>query len=300
MRWLSSFLFIAGSISFTFVSVGAQTRVPKYLADVQMFEAKQEHEKALAALDNEIRRNPDNLVALWWRTRLLVDLDKADKILNDCNKLIKADPNARRFPHIYTYRAVVYHNLDETANAMKDLDRSKDLNQITDHYYICRFSCLQTLGQFDAAITQLEPLINPKSPALDHWLSKRAYLYEATNRPDKALADLTRAIEFKPKEKSHWADRARLLEHLKRFDEAISDYGQLLKLDPTDETYFFKRGKLYLAKGSYKLALADLNKSISLDPVPSATAYECRAQIYDKLGNSQMAKKDRLAAVNVR
>ena len=300
MRWFPVFLSLGMVCSSAPLATQAQTRIPKYIADVRTLEAQQQYTKALVILDGVLKNRPNDLAALWWHTRQLAFLDKVDGMLEDCNRLIKADPKAEKFPHIYTYRAMVYQNMDETAKAMQDLDKSKLLGQMDGHYRVCRFECLQTLGKLDEAISELDQIVESKPPILDHWLSKRANLLEATNRPDKALADWNKAIELNPKKPGHWASRARLLEHLHRYDEAIADYSHLLKLDPSEETIYFKRGKLYLATGKYKLALADLDQSISLDPMPSATAYECRAQIYDKLGDSAKAKKDRVTATKIR
>lgn len=249
MRRWSIFIALGLVLSATPVSPQAQTRIPKYIADAEVLAAQHKEAQALVLLNEGLKRNPDNLVALWWRTRILASLGRAEELLTDCNRLIKADPQAERFRLIYTFRAMSYQKLDETDKAMRDLDTSKRLGQTDAFYHYCRCTCLQTLDRLDEAISELNLLIKDKPSNLDHMLWKRANLLEATNKQAEALADLSKAIELNPKNMRPLEDRARLLERQHRYGEAIEDLGRLLKLDPTEETIYFKRGKLYLATG---------------------------------------------------
>jgi tetratricopeptide (TPR) repeat protein len=278
----------------------SQTRIPKYLADVQKLEAQYKRLEAVAILDKVLRENPNNLVALWYRVRIYSELEQSDNLLNDCNRLIAADPKAERFPCIYTYRAIVYKIQDEISRAIKDLDKSKELGQIEYQYRLCRAECLQAQNKLKEAIGEWSEIVAQNPDRAHFALLRRSTLYEMLNQPEKALTDLSAASKLKPKQSDIRWSRARLLEQLHRYDDAIAEYTFLIQLDPTDETKYFKRGKLYASTGKYQLALADISKSISLDPMPSATIFQFRAQIYNKLGSSALAKKDLDAAAKIR
>ncbi|MBU6454837.1 MAG: hypothetical protein KGS72_23920 [Cyanobacteria bacterium REEB67] len=278
----------------------AQPRMPKYLADVQRLEAQYKRLEAVAILDKVLRENPNNLIALWYRVRLLSELEQSDNLLNDCNRLIAADPKAERFRCIYTYRAIVFKSQDEISRAIKDLDRSRELGQMEYQYHVCRAECLQAQNKLKEAIVEWTAIVTQNPERAHYALFRRSTLDEMLNLQDKALADLTMALKLKPKQTDIRWSRARLLEQLHRYNEAIADYSFLIQLDPTDETKYFKRGKLYVTTGKYQLALADISKSISLDPMPSATIFKFRSQIYEKLGNNALAKKDLDAAAKIR
>jgi tetratricopeptide (TPR) repeat protein len=81
---------------------------------------------------------------------------------------------------------------------------------------------------------------------------------------------------------------------------AIDDATTVLKLAPESAQAFCDRGDCYMQCGKYDLAMADYTKSIQFDDTNTGGIYLRRARAYDKLKKSDLAKKDRDTAANLK
>jgi tetratricopeptide (TPR) repeat protein len=260
---------------------------------------RQQPGETLASLNQLLRNNPNDLSALYRRTKMMTFAGHGEGLVPDCDRLIAADPQSVRFPYLYTMRAMAWRDEDENDKALKDLEMTKKLGQIEDTYYMCRSGCLQASGRMVEAIDDYTAFIKRHPDGAWAYCS-RAASFEAGNKFDQALADLGTAIKLEPKNFTYLASRARLLERLQRYDAAIADLSTMLAIRPDDETVYFMRAKAYMTQSKYPLALADLNRAISLDQVPTRSEYLCRAQVYEKLGKFNLAKQDREHAEHLR
>lgn len=281
-------------------SVAQAKGLPAYVGEASKFEAQQNFGQALLVYDRACKQNPNDLNALWNRVRLTASLENMNISMADCDRLIQADPQCRRFADLYTFRACAYKDEDQPQKALLDLDKSIALGQHSPLLYICRAQCYLAMDKYQQALESTTELINRYKQPQSYPNEMRARCLEALNQPEKALADWNRAVELEPHNDACYSGRVRVLERLHKLDAAIADYTHLINSHPKDETLLYLRAKVYFNAGKCKEALADLNKSISMDPVPSATVYELRAKVYDKLGKAQEAKRDRESASKVR
>jgi len=74
--------------------------------------------------------------------------------------------------------------------------------------------------------------------------------------------------------------------------EAIKRLTEALKYDAEDNEPLRLRGIEFQRLQNYKQALADFSEAIETAPDTTAN-YELRASLYDKLGETNLAKKDR-------
>lgn len=80
----------------------------------------------------------------------------------------------------------------------------------------------------------------------------------------EGIEDLTRAIVLKPKDAGLYRDRGYLKFRNYNYKEAIADYTKAISLDPNDGGAYRYRGRNYACLKDYKNAAADYKKSLEL------------------------------------
>ncbi|MEP6944570.1 MAG: energy transducer TonB [Acidobacteriota bacterium] len=87
--------------------------------------------------------------------------------------------------------------------------------------------------------------------------------------------------------------RLRAAENLKSGDmaQAIADLGKALEFKPVDTATLLDRGSAYAKQGKSELAFSDLDKVIELD-AKNAAAFLARAQLFEKEGKIERAVAD--------
>jgi tetratricopeptide (TPR) repeat protein len=146
----------------------------------------------------------------------------------------------------------------------------------------------------DLAIADMTMCIKlaPEKGSHYQW---RAFAYEQKQQWNEALADLNKAVALcDPAHKNQFlSHRAEVYVKLNRLKDAINDYDTLLKANSMDDAFWLKRGDCCMALGNYKEAVKSYSETISLDD--SSTAYFARSKAYAKLGQNDLAVKDKVA-----
>ena len=158
-------------------------------------------------------------------------------------------------------------------------------------------------------------------------LTARAHLWQITDRPDQAVADLKKAIELDPRNAHAYAERGLLFTTVKDYDKAIPDFGRAIQLgcrstwvtmglatihlnrreldkaktslentiqiDPNHVTARVELGIFHLMRSNFTEALAALNKAIEIDP-RCDMVYGVRATVALALGKYDQAAIDDL------
>ena len=84
---------------------------------------------------------------------------------------------------------------------------------------------------------------------------------------DKALADISKAIELDPNLAEAYCLRAILYyDRLDKIDLALYDLNKALELDPKDILAYMHRADIYYEQEKYDLALKDIDSVLEIDP----------------------------------
>ena len=131
--------------------------------------------------------------------------------------------------------------------------------------------------------------------------------YLTRGETEKAIADLTKAIELDPKHSDAYAERARAykqksfvketrkvtisaVDRDKLEQKAFVDLTKAIELNPKNDSYYFLRGTLW-SPGEEVKAIADFTKAIELNP-KFGEFYLIRSRAYESLGKNKEAKAD--------
>lgn len=116
----------------------------------------------------------------------------------------------------------------------------------------------------------------------------RAKVHLLMNDNDKAIADLTRAIEFFPYKDSYFNNRGFAYFSSGSYQKALKDFADAIKLNPGNRFAWANMGKVYYEEGELHNALHSLNRALELG-LDHEEAYYYRALTLDRLGRIEEA-----------
>lgn len=117
----------------------------------------------------------------------------------------------------------------------------------------------------------------------------------ALQKPQAHMPAFNRALLNDPGAIEQFYRIAHKLDHQREFAAAAAGYTKVIEIYPRRPDAYFNRGICFMHMKRYDLALADFSKALVLDP-NDADLYKLRANVYDQLGNGQLADADRRAA----
>ncbi len=167
------------------------------------------------------------------------------------------------------------------------------------NFYLQRGGLYCEIAQYERAVKDFDLAIGTgqKDPQI---YCSRGTAHFKLHHEQKAMDDFNAAAQLAPKNAWVWLNKGAAEYSLKKYNDAYSDAGRAIELDPTNMDGFCNRAEAALRLGKFPEALADLTKCLD-SPSKScqAEAHYYRALAYEKLGNSQLAKQDRVAATTM-
>jgi tetratricopeptide (TPR) repeat protein len=142
----------------------------------------------------------------------------------------------------------------------------------------------------------------------DPFYAGRANAYARAKDHDRALADLTKALELAPQAPSVLADRAGVFARMDRLEEAVRDLELASKLDPGESNVakvrdwlsgaLTHRGYELQKSGRYDDAIAEFSTAVRINPA-GHEAYYWRARAHAQKGKFDLAESDLTQAVRL-
>lgn len=119
----------------------------------------------------------------------------------------------------------------------------------------------------------------------------RSDCYKEMGEYQKAIKDLTKAIEIAPDEEYFKVSRGDVYRNAGMYEKAIADYTACIEKDPLRGYYYYARGWSYELSGDDAKALEDYNTGIDLDK-DYPYLFLNRAEQYKKQGKTELANAD--------
>jgi tetratricopeptide (TPR) repeat protein len=98
--------------------------------------------------------------------------------------------------------------------------------------------------------------------ALSDAFTFRGWAYRVNNQPERALKDLSRAIQLDSFNAWSFVQRGLTFVQITEYDRALQDYDQALRIQPDYAWAFAVRGDVYYSLSNYERAIADYNQAI--------------------------------------
>lgn len=117
---------------------------------------------------------------------------------------------------------------------------------------------------------------------------RAGYDHYKENRIEKAIDELSQAIEIEPQNFEAYFWRARAFMRKGQFENAIGDFEKVLDLNPGYSPAYDNLGWLFMRRDKYDQSLSYLNRSIELKP-ENGWAHYMRSRIFYKKGDLKNA-----------
>ena len=128
----------------------------------------------------------------------------------------------------------------------------------------------------------------------------RGVAYNGLDQNDKALADLSQAIQLNPKYARAWYQRGNVYSDQGALDQAIADYDKALQLKPKNARALANRCRARaLANKELDKALADCNASLGLKGAGNGRALSARGLVHFRASAWDKALADLDAAAGL-
>jgi tetratricopeptide (TPR) repeat protein len=131
-----------------------------------------------------------------------------------------------------------------------------------------------------------QPKSKPSRRAQKHV--RQGYDHYQENRIEKAIDELSQAIEIEPQNFEAYFWRARAFMRKGQFESAIGDFKKVLDLNPGHSPAYDNLGWLFMRRNEYDQSLSYLNRSIELKP-ENGWAHYMRSRIFFKQGDLKNA-----------
>lgn len=243
---------------------------------------------------------PPQAAQAWRNARNQATKENYKAALPYMDECIKLCPNAFQ---AYLDRAALKSALGEYEAAKKDWEyvalncQNDKFIKAVSHcslagYYCGKGDTINGLKNYDIALS-----LNPKYTTARKM---RAQVLISAKQISKALADYDYLIKTATEgnTETYRFERARICERAGLYKEAKQDYDQILLAEKEQDEALYKRSICLSKLGQIDLALKDINDAIKYSG-DNSRYLDTRAQIYDKLGKSSLAKQDRAKAKSI-
>lgn len=153
------------------------------------------------------------------------------------------------------------------------------------------------MGNSDKALADLTKAIE-LSPNGAHAYHNRGVAFNELGRFDLAFADLTKAIQLNSGYVGAYVDRGIVLFHQRKYDLALNDLTKAIEMEPKNFSAYLNRASVHAEKRNFVKALVDINRAIELNP-GSATARLNKGAVYTGLSNPNLAIKSYTEAIKL-
>jgi tetratricopeptide (TPR) repeat protein len=199
------------------------------------------YDEALPNLDEALKRDPQNVIALLYRAEVFIARNKLSEAIADLRAAAAIEPLARtRLRLAAAYLQTKQY--DEAIALYQEVIKAEPEN--AEARTALAIAMIDS-GKGSEAIAQLESLIKTEPNRAD-FRAQLAALYLPT-QPEKALEQYTAAAKIEPSQPSHQIGVGSALVKLRRFQEAVGVLRQVLAQNPKDEVAYFAHTNLATA-----------------------------------------------------
>ena len=175
---------------------------------------------------------------------------------------------------------------------------SRGNHSVSAEIYFARGNTKMSLGQYLAAVSDYDKVIQIKSDAADAYLS-RGIAKEMLGQYFAAIKDYDKVIHLKPDYATAYYNRGIAKGKLGQYFAVITDYDRAIRLKPDYATAYLSRGIAKGKLGQHFAAISDYDRTIHLKP-DYATAYYNRGIAKGKLGQYFAAITDYDRAIRLK
>jgi tetratricopeptide (TPR) repeat protein/GTPase SAR1 family protein len=176
--------------------------------------------------------------------------------------------------HLYYNRGWAFIQLSEYQQALKDFERTLELDPSSARAFSGRGSVYWRLKEYQQALDAYNRALelDPASPGA---YDARGWVYYLLGEYQQALKDFDRTLELDSDYFDAYRGRSHVCRELKDYQLAVTPLNQAIERSPESSRLYDFRGWTHWDFGKYQQALKDFDCSIELDPT-RASSYHGR------------------------
>ncbi|WP_341526003.1 tetratricopeptide repeat protein [Nostoc sp. UHCC 0302] len=209
-----------------------------------------------------------------WRNK---NIKVSGNLVKIINKMVRFDYRKR-----YQYATEVLEDLKQLKNPTQD---NKQQKQQKLWLIITGIAGCTLLGGAAWFLQLQKPLSNTQT------IYQKGVSNYQTGKFQKAVEDLTQAIELDPQNALAYNRRGDAYYQLGDYEKAQADSSQAILLNPQDDNAYYDRGFSFYELGKYKEAIRDYTEAIKLN-LKNPYTYYGRGLAYSKLKDNKRAIGD--------
>ncbi len=256
-----------------------------------------DYDKALDYLSRELKDNPKEALAYFYRASVYNKKDQDGSALSDINHAISYSHSKDKkwLPDAYLLRGNIYLKIQSYAKTFQDFKSALKIAPDNVDLYIGRAQIYFDLNQYQNAEADYREILKLDEGDVRAWDGLGRNLY-FTDQFAESEDVLNRLIKLSPDYSVAFYHRSMVYNKLKKYDEAINDICNCIALDNTnkDARDFF----LSIAGKNYPLAISNVNKQIRLHPGREIW-YILRGKLFDEKENFRAAISDYSKAIEL-
>ncbi|MEO0843712.1 MAG: tetratricopeptide repeat protein [Cyanobacteria bacterium J06643_5] len=228
----------------------------------RIFDAAEEYEAALVAIDKAIEIKPEYHSAWNNRGQILRELRRLEEAVTSYDKAIEIKPE---YYQAWVNRGNILLQLRRLEEAVTSYDKAIEIKPDYHQAWVFISIALRELGSLEKAVTSCDKAIEIKPDSYVAWRTRGIALKDL-GRLEEALTAYDKAVEIKPDYHLAWNNRGIALKNLGRLEEAVLSYDKAIKIKPNYHIVWSNRGIALKDLGRLKEALVAYDKAIEIKP----------------------------------
>jgi tetratricopeptide (TPR) repeat protein len=254
------------------------------------------YDDALLLYEQLLALDPGDYFALSGRAQVYLQQDRYEHAIADATRAIGTAPNEELKASDYCTLGIVRQTLGSYELALADFDAMAAADPGSWFAWQQRGLMQSYLEQPDAALDSCNHAIE-LAPTEASARCQRADVYLALGRRDEALADADCAVELELSAQT-LTTRGDILGQLNNYERAIADLTRALELDPGNGWAAQCRAEALWQLGDLENALADFHVAVAYTGEDS-DAFRGRGLVYQAMGRLAEARADFRRAIEL-
>lgn len=206
-----------------------------------------EPEKALAALERVLQREPQHAQAGVQRAHVLLGLGQAQAALDGFERYLQLRPDDTS---VLYNRGMALHSLQRFADSAASFRQATQLDPNFHSAYCNLANALSRLGQHEAALAAHDDCLRLAPDDANYLYNKGVVLHEL-GRFDEAAATFSQALMLRPDFTEAAYNRGNALREALRLPEAIASFEIALARQPDNANFHWSKALAALLHGDY-------------------------------------------------
>lgn len=224
------------------------------------FHATGDFEQSLKFSDQLVKFHPNEVNVFVARSQLFSSMDRVQDAINAATHGLQI----KKTTVLYVNRGFAYDKLGEFEKALDDYERALEINPEDVMALNNRGAVLIQQKKFDQAIRDFTVAL--RIHKVDFLYRGRGLAYRHSGNLDKAIADLTTAINVNPGNSKNYLSRGRTYFQMDQGELAKSDFSKALQFAPNDARTMSDLAATLIGMGENKKGLEICRRAIKLEP----------------------------------